>query len=602
MNITPTALSVSKMLGAENEQYVIPAYQRRYSWRWQQVKDLWDDIFVLEGSDTHLLGTIVCLTGQHTAGINRLELVDGQQRLATISILLHCLLKRLRAEGREDGAQEIERLLIAKPPKGGTERKIALDSLDAKQFASHVAGREISHVENSHLAEAFASFTEWIAAQDTEEAVSLSYKLRNQAIMIRLDVSEAKDAFKLFETINNRGLRLSAMDVIKNFMLGNAARFGADQLDNAREKWAELLRNLDGISTDNFFRQFMGSHLGTPVTKSMVVYEFHRAFMNEVIEAEKLPERERYQQVPPDVEDEDDGDDADGTETTATASDEEEDGRQLLPKIAFSEFLSRLVASSRAYREVVLAQTGRPKLDRRLRNLALIKAQPSYGFLMTLRKSRCSDKEFEEVLKLTESFMLRRHVCRERTNENDRVFTQLSKVSSNGVLAEVRRLYRDYSPSDDKFRDEFAAANYTRRLLDRARYCLEQVEMHLQGEYPELLPSGPDDVHVEHIVPQRIWGKRVQKQIGDWPTYLGNGVGERHPRYVGRIGNLTLFAGELNMSASNNPYAKKKDAYKCSAFKLTSGLPSEYPNFRFAQVEARSKKLADLAVTLWPVA
>lgn len=607
MNITPNALTVSQMLGSENEQYVIPAYQRRFSWRKHQVKDLWDDISVLEGADTHLLGTIVCLTGQHTAGINRLELVDGQQRITTLCILLHCLLERLRAEGLGGEAQDIERLLRAKPPKGPAEPKIALESLDAKQFEVHAAGKSPSQIGNVRLAEAFAHVTEWVLERAAEEVAGFAYKIKNQATFIRLDVTDAKDAFKLFETINNRGLPLSSTDVVKNFMLGNAARFGEAELNNAREKWAELIRNLDGISTENFLRQFMGAHLSVPVTKALVVEEFQWAFMNEVAEAEKLPERDRYREIDPDVPDADDEDVDDEAELRLEAAekgdrDEDADDGTQVTKLSFAEFLDGLVSNSRAYREIVLAKTGRPKLDRRLRNLALIKAQPSYGFLMTLRNSGCSEKHFEQILKLTEAFLLRRHVCRERTNEADRVFTRLSGVDANEPVAEVRRLYREYSPDDEKFRIEFATANYTPRLINRARYCLEQIEMYLHGDYPELIPSGPDDVHVEHIVPQRIRGRRQVRQLGDWPTYLGNRAEDRHPRFVGRIGNLTLFAGELNTSASNNPYGRKKKAYKCSAFRLTKSLPTDYPRFRFPQIEARSKKLSDIAVELWPVA
>src|SRR5690349_77514 len=75
MKITPTTLTVSQLLSSQNEQYVIPAYQRRYSWHRPQIEDLWDDLQILEGADSHLFGTIVCLAGHHTAGVNRLELV-----------------------------------------------------------------------------------------------------------------------------------------------------------------------------------------------------------------------------------------------------------------------------------------------------------------------------------------------------------------------------------------------------------------------------------------------------------------------------------------------------------------------------------------------
>ena len=101
MKITPTSLSISQLLSTESEQFVIPAYQRRYSWQDKQVKELFDDINHLEGGETHLLGSIVCLTGDHGAGINALELVDGQQRTTTIMLFLDAIEDRLRAEGND---------------------------------------------------------------------------------------------------------------------------------------------------------------------------------------------------------------------------------------------------------------------------------------------------------------------------------------------------------------------------------------------------------------------------------------------------------------------------------------------------------------------
>ena len=98
MIITPTSLTITQLLSSTNEQYVVPPYQRRYSWHEKQLWELVDDLTLLEDADTHLLGSIVCLTGHHMAGINKLELVDGQQRLTTISILLQCILDRLKRD------------------------------------------------------------------------------------------------------------------------------------------------------------------------------------------------------------------------------------------------------------------------------------------------------------------------------------------------------------------------------------------------------------------------------------------------------------------------------------------------------------------------
>ena len=121
-----------------------------------------------------------------------------------------------------------------------------------------------------------------------------------------------------------------------------------------------------------------------------------------------------------------------------------------------------------------------------------------------------------------------------------------------------------------------------------------------QGGHVELLPAGPDLVHIEHIIPQKIKTKKAKNRFGDWITYLGPQALQQHPRYVARIGNLTLFSGELNISASNNPYHRKREAHALSNFKLTSALPTVYPEFRFAEVEARSELLAERALLVWP--
>src|SRR2546426_2815994 len=98
MKITPTSLTINQLFGSSNEQYVVPTYQRRYSWRARQIWELMEDIVLLENSDTHLLGSIVCLADHHKAGPNQLELVDGQQRLTTVTILLECIRQRLEQE------------------------------------------------------------------------------------------------------------------------------------------------------------------------------------------------------------------------------------------------------------------------------------------------------------------------------------------------------------------------------------------------------------------------------------------------------------------------------------------------------------------------
>ena len=595
MQITPTKLTVAGLMGTANEQYVIPAYQRRYSWREPQIADLFDDIRNLEGNDTHLLGSIVCLTGVYRAGLNHLEVVDGQQRLTTITILMHCLRERLAEEGETPLADNFERMLCASDASGTKDRKVALDSLDADEYVRLVRNELDGVFKNANLVTAFSLLREWVSELSLDEVRAFSFQLQNQAVIIRLDVNQAKDAFKLFETINNRGLRLSPTDIIKNFLLGNAARFGESKLSLARTYWGKLIADLDGVSTDVFFRNYLSARLKRRVTQSYVVPSFKELFMAEVSEAVALPERHRYVET-----DESEDEEAIGPEEATGIAPETKRESAGIPQVDFEAFVKQLVRSAKIYGDLVLCRTGIAKIDRRLRNLRMIKATQTYGFLTFLRAGGCNDKDFLEILRLTESLMLRRHVCRERANENESLFGGLCEVDPKSALEAVRSKYAHACPSDEKFRLAFASAQYPSRLIDRARYCLEQFELDRHGKHEELNVLGPELVHVEHIIPQKIKTKQAKVEFGNWVEYLGAHSVDRHDDYVGRIGNLTLFSGELNIVASNNPFARKRPSYKKSSLLLTKEIGA-MSNFRFDQVEKRSKAFAALAVELWPI-
>jgi hypothetical protein len=596
VKITPNSLTINQIFSGTNEQYTIPSYQRRYSWSKPQILDLISDIKYLEGSDTHLMGSIVCLTSDYAAGINSLDLVDGQQRLTSIIILLECIRQHLDAHGQAEPAADLARLLKARSVTGTQQPKLKLDSMDQADFAALLLQDKDHSHQNSRLADVFRLVREWIAQSSMEDLLHFQYRLLHQALIIRLDVANAKDAFKLFETINNRGLRLSPTDIIKNFVLGNAARFGAEHLDAARVAWANLLSQLDGINADVFFRYFLMTQVGQRLTRSEVVPAFKNLFMRRVAEAARLPDRHQYTA---DLEDDEEDESVEATES-AEEQDLEQESAHPSADISFREFLKLVVRNAKVFSELLKCATGNPKIDRRLRNLKMIKAVQTYGFLMHLRAGGCEDNTFLNVLELTENFVLRRHTCRERANETEGLFASLSSVDASNPLPKIRESYRRLCPGDAAFREEFARTKFVANIMDRARYCLEQFEIARHGEHAELQVLGSEDVHIEHIMPQKIKTKISRAKYGDWIKYLGENAKKRHPEYVGRIGNLTLFAGELNISASNSPFGKKKPAYRKSSLLMTKEI-SDLGTFRFAQIESRSQSLAEEAVKRWPM-
>lgn len=569
-----------------------PPYQRRYSWTWRQCADLWEDIEILDDGDHHLLGSIVCLVAPHGAGLNKLELVDGQQRLTSISLLLHVIRERLKTEEEDTLASELGGLLTAKALGEEGQPKIQLDSLDQVDYLKIISGEIDEETDNQRLHDAYSTFKKWVKELTIADLGVFLHRLRHQATIIRLEVSQAKDAFKLFETINNRGLNLSSTDIIKNFLLGNAARFDTSLLQKAKTIWSKLVAALDGLSTDVFFRHYLCAITKSRVSRGKVIEEFKNFFFSVVKEAEQLKEREYfgYGSVADDTEHEDEEEEF-GHDETETS----------LPKQSFNDFITTLLKYADTYRELVRADTRNPEIDQHLRNLNLIKASPAYMFLMARRIETTDNKSFILILTQIETVLLRRQVCKNRTSDTEQLFARLCKNAKDSDLTEITRIISEYCPDDSSFERYFAQSTFTSANIDRARYCLESFEIAAQGQHVELAVLGSDRVQVEHIIPQKITTNRSKHQFGDWLTYLGEDAQTLHRSYVGNIGNLTLFAGALNIKASNNPYHSKCSEYRDSSLKITNSLPEDFSDFQFPQVKERANRLAQKALKIWPI-
>lgn len=604
MHINPQSLSVNQLLSSNNEQYVIPAYQRRYSWQETQLEEIINDLERLDRSDNHFLGSIVFLVEPLSAGINKLEVVDGQQRLTTISILLQCMGERFKSLDCDREHANIQYLLTAKPSGFPASPKISLESLDAMEYQQQIDGPVVLKPKNPNLALAFATFRAWAAKHDTESLDIMLSKLKDLSIVIRLNVSNSKDAFKLFETINNRGLRLSSTDLIKNFLLGNAASFGTDELAFARLKWAEIIGNLDGINQENFFRHFLTATIKKRVTRAYVVAYFKALFEQQVHGAEKLVGTKVLPTIQSEYTeaDEDDGDE-DSLEVEEASPKLKLNKKKLsdAPMVSFKEFVEDLVRQSFIYSEIVNGSTKNLSINRRLRNLRMIKSVQTYGFLLAMRSRGCPDKTFEQLLELTESFLLRRHICKRRSNENESMFGTLCSTNALDPIPAVVKAFHELSPTDDEFSVAFVKFEFKSGLIDRARYCLEKFELSLHGSFSEIEIADTDKVHVEHIIPQTIKNTSNKKDADGWIQYLGDRAEAHHKHNVSKIGNLSLLAGTLNITASNAAYDVKKAEYQQSAIKLTTMLPAEYQEFRFTEVEKRSKFFAEMAPKLWPL-
>lgn len=596
MKITPTTLTLKQFFSVSNEQFLIPAYQRRYAWGQRQQRELFDDLRLLASGDTHLLGTVLFLSDTHNPVINQLELVDGQQRVTTITILMSVLARRFEQEpGYEKTAQKIAELLQCEGVSGQVVPKLQLGDLDHGDYERIMNGGDISEVANGCLKGACEYFTEWVERLSVNELNVFFHKLMNSASIIRLDVGAAKDAYKLFETINNRGLRLKPTDIIKNFLLGHASSLPAGTLDKVKGDWRKLIVALDGLDSDDFFRQWLAGKLHRKVTKSKLVADFKANYLRHVQEAESMTEF--MSSTIKDDEDEEELEDV-------AILDDEEDGTETLAKVRkvkLTAFATALRQSAELYSKLLWGTTTSAKINRHIGNLWRIKAFSAFTWLLDMFGRKDLDEKAQiRLLKALEAFMMRRHICEKRTNELETIFANMTSIADSDYEKAVIKILREHTPDDEEFESAFASFPFVPAVIDRARYALEMFEYRAIGHKNEYYLADPDELELEHIIPKAADKASTKKEFGDWPSYLGDGWKAKHAKMLHRIGNMTLLADELNVVASNNPFLSKRKEYASSNIRLTNDL-STLNQFKFKQVDDRSKEFAKWAVQIWRV-
>lgn len=268
-------------------------------------------------------------------------------------------------------------------------------------------------------------------------------------------------------------------------------------------------------------------------------------------------------------------------------------------KKTIEQYLEEIKKACSIYAKMIHRNFKNEHYNRHFRNLQSILSKPSYIFLMHLMQLELPEKDTIEILKAIETFMLRRHICEWRTGEHDEIFAKLVKqLDSANMVESVTKALKEDMPVDEDFKISFPKHHFKGRLVDRAKYVLEQIEYYKTGDTGEITVNLGRDVHLEHIIPETITTKKSKREFGNWEEYLGANANVKHRKFVHLIGNMTLLAGYLNITASNNPFGMKKKCYKKSSINLTREL-SKLANFKFYNVNKRGEELSDLALKIW---
>jgi uncharacterized protein with ParB-like and HNH nuclease domain len=551
-------------LYGQNERLRIPSYQRRYSWEEEQFEDLWRDLNEIPPGGSHFFGTIVFMSGTHLAqGTNEIDIVDGQQRITTVSILLCAIRDHLKENYDEDKiAQRVESineaLWIVDRDGERQGMRLTLGNLDRESYESLIKGY-VDEIENGKIESAYEFFREQLDTEcdDLNEVKTLHDRILDRLIYVSITAKGHSEAYQLFETMNNRGLSLSPIDLMKNYLLMKASDRGDTDEDRVEDLWGDIIMNIDSLSGihdsgETFFRQyFMSSHL---------------LGINQKITKSKLYDP-----------------------TFTDTIDETDDIEQLLEDVREKSNLFRKLIQQDINR---FSDSENSEINRLLRDAKIVSITPFTLFLRAFSETNDVDL-LKEIIRHSNALLIRRQICDRNTGPHDTIFNHLAQ---NAFEADDPLQYmKDYLksegrlPNDEQFKRHFAQEDFSRS--DRTKYILSKIEEEHYGHGGKEVVESRYQVHIEHILPERP-GKNLTQL---WLEPFGISEDE-HDDFKKRIGNLTLLEEDPNISASNRSLERKQEYYteEETDFKMTHELQYR-SKWDISEIEERSKRLANIA-------
>ncbi|WRG47395.1 DUF262 and DUF1524 domain-containing protein [Helicobacter pylori] len=546
------AIKLLDFIGKSQEkQFVIPIYQRVYSWEKEQCKQLWDDIIKTGGNDQiegHFIGSIIFVhDGIYTTNYNELLIIDGQQRLTTITLLLTALRNHLSDEDEfleKFSCQKIQnRYLINSDEKGDKKFKLILSEPDRDTLLSLIDENRRKPSEPSlKIVENFKLFEEWIR-KNTDKLKTI-FKGLDKLMVVEISLERGKDNPQLiFESMNSTGKDLTQTDLIRNYILMGLEP--EKQKIFYKKYWRAMEE--DFKQNETLFNQFVRHYL-TIKTRIPNINKVYEAF-------------KRYQQER-------------GIETEALLQD--------LQK--YCGYFCRIVFKKEADKD----------LNKALGFLVDLEMDVIYPLLLELYSDYSdgvlSKQDFIPIIYLTESYICRRAVCGLGTNSLNKVFPSFTKHIQKdeyfkslkahfGYLTEKQRF-----PNNDEFKKLFITIDFYH--FQKREYFLERLENFERNERVYT-----HEYTTEHIMPQTL--------NLEWERDLGENFQAIHDKYLHTIGNLTLTG--YNEEYSNKSFQEKRDmekGFKQSPLRLNQSL-KDLESFGEKEIEKRANDLADWALKIW---
>jgi uncharacterized protein with ParB-like and HNH nuclease domain/predicted transport protein len=547
----------------KSPQFVIPIYQRTYSWTERECRQLWDDI-VRTGENSnisaHFVGSIVYIEKglYHVTSQSPLLVIDGQQRLTTLSLLLAALAKALdkQPEGKREPAdgfspRKIRNYYLINPEEEDERHyKLILSQTDRDSLVAVVDNKVLPKNHSMRINENYKLFENWIASYDGK----LSSLCEGIAKLVVVDISLSRDQDNpqlIFESMNSTGRELTQADLIRNYIL-----MGLEpeiQTDLYKDYWRPMELDFGqeayGTHFDSFMRHYLTVKTGE-IPRLDEVYEGFKTYSRNAEVAEK------------------------GIESLV-------------------EDIHRF-----AHYYCAMALGAEDDLDLRgaFQDLRDLKVDVAYPILLELyhdyQNEVLSKEDLLSAVRLTESYVFRRAVCSIPTNSLNKTFATFSKALKKDRYLESIKAQYLLLPSYRRFPndEEFKREMQTRDLYNfRSRsYWLNQLENFNHKEKVRI-----NEYTIEHILPQN------ENLSSEWIKSLGSDWERIRETWLHTLGNLTLTG--YNSEYSDRPFAEKRDmpgGFKESPIKLNHGL-GQLEDWNEDAIKGRAKKLSEMALSVW---
>ncbi|GAA6920375.1 DUF262 and DUF1524 domain-containing protein [Helicobacter pylori] len=545
------AMKLLDFIGKSQEkQLVIPIYQRLYSWEKEQCKQLWDDIVKTGGNDQmdrHFIGSILYVLDSITHSNNTLLIIDGQQRLTTITLLLTALRDHLNDEDEfleKFSRQKIQnRYLINSDEKGDKKFRLILSESDKDTLLYLIDKDRRKPSEPSlKIVENFKLFEEWVSNTDKLETI---FKGLDRLMVVEISLERDKDNPQLiFESLNSTGKDLTQTDLIRNYILMGLEP--EKQKIFYKKYWRAMEE--DFKQNETLFNQFVRHYLTIKTREIPNINKVYVAF-------------KRYQQER-------------GIETEVLLQD--------------------LQKYCGYFYQIVFKKEADKDLNKALGFLVDLEMDVVYPLLLDLYSDYSdgvlSKADFRRSIALIESYICRRAVCGLGTNSLNKVFPSFTRHIQKdeyfksleahfGYLTEKQRF-----PNNDEFKDLFITIDFY--SFQKRRYFFERLENFDRKERVYT-----HEYTVEHIMPKKL--------TEEWERDLGENFQEIHDKYLHTIGNLTLTG--YNPEYSNKSFQEKQGmekGFKDSPLRLNQSL-RDLESFGEEEIKKRANDLADLALKIW---